>query len=96
MGQCEQLESQADASWMYEFSPMVFPCGLKFHLDPCRSISSNKKDTRSRRRTWGMGKRCEHSMEGGVFMVGGGNLDMCGLGLYWRRMVETLLNSIFN
>ena len=24
MGQCEQLESQADASWMYEFSPMVF------------------------------------------------------------------------
>jgi hypothetical protein len=47
-----------------------FPCGLKFHLDPCRSISSNKKDTGSRR-TWGMGKRCEHSMEGGVFMVGG-------------------------
>jgi len=33
MGQYEQLESQADASWMYEFSPMVFPCGLKFHLD---------------------------------------------------------------
>jgi len=33
MGQYEQLESQADASWMYEFSPMVFPSGLKFHLD---------------------------------------------------------------
>ena len=33
MGQYEQLESQADASWMYEFSSMVFPCGLKFHVD---------------------------------------------------------------
>ena len=63
------MGSQVDASWMYEFSLVVFPCVLKFHLDPCRSISSNKKDTGSRRRTWGMGKRCEHSMEGGVFMI---------------------------
>jgi hypothetical protein len=56
---------------MYEFSPVVFPYGLKFHLDPCRSISSNEKDTRSRRRKWGMGKRCEYSMEGWVFIVVG-------------------------
>jgi len=61
--------SQDDASWMYEFSPMVFPSRLKSHLDPCRSISSNKKDMGSKRRKWGMGKRCEYSMEGGVFFV---------------------------
>jgi len=71
-GTYEQLGSQADASSMYEFSPMVFPSGLKFHLDPCSSISSTKKDIRSRRRKWGMGKRCVYSMEGGVFIVGGG------------------------
>jgi len=55
--------------WVYEFSLVVFPCGLKFLLDPCRSISSNKKDMGSKRRKWGMGKRCEYSMEGGVFFV---------------------------
>ena len=64
--------SQDDASWMYEFSPMVFPSRMKSHLDPCRSISSNKKDMGSKRRKWGMGKRCEYSMEGGVFFVWGG------------------------
>ena len=48
---------------------MVFPSRMKSHLDPCRSISSNKKDMGSKRRKWGMGKRCEHSMEGGVFMI---------------------------
>jgi len=42
-GTYEQLESHADASWIFEFSPKVFPCGLKFHLDPCRSISSDEK-----------------------------------------------------
>ena len=77
---------------------MLFPCGLKFHLDPCSSISSNKKDIGSRRRKSGMGKRCVYSMEGGVFIVGGGgNLDMCGhlLGMYCKRMINKILKSIF-
>ena len=98
MGQCEQLESQADASWMYEFSPMVFPSRMKSHLDPCRSISSNKKDMGSKRRKWGMGKRCEYSMEEGYFLYeGGGNLEMCWLllNLYWRMMINKILKSIF-